>query len=254
MLTLKEMIKKNIPLSEVLKKNAEQHRRYDMYTSMERALGVLHTGEIYISNGANWNDVNDRTLMDANNAYGLCLSCSTRENIAMWMLYGANHGKDGAMLMLYPSVMKDLVNAGTIELGYFQKNGKFHKAYTLKNRVDYEAYLSDVVYIDPCKDGMVRLTEGESHVTVNQSILKGSDIYYKDYAWSYEKECRFVIKLNDYWIKTAKNEKLPNIRVKMSDSSRNKMTYERLIRSPVYSGTSTRGVDSKLFKKVDWNL
>ena len=50
-----------------------------------------------ISNGANWNDVNDRTLMEANNAYGLCLSCSTRENIAMWMLYGANHGKEGAM-------------------------------------------------------------------------------------------------------------------------------------------------------------
>ena len=208
MLTLQDMIYRNIKLPKVLNENGELHRSYNMYTSMERALGVLQTGEIYLSNGANWNDVNDRTLMEANNAYGLCLSCSTRENIAMWMLYGANHGKEGAMLMLYPSVMKDLVDAGTIELGYFQKNGKFHKVYELNNGGDYEAYLSDVVYIDPCKGGMVRLTEGESHVTVDQNILNGPDIFYKDYAWSYEKECRFVVKLNDNWIKTAKNDLL----------------------------------------------
>ena len=47
MLTLKEMIEKSMPLSEGLKKNGEQHRSYDMYTSMERALGILVNGEIY---------------------------------------------------------------------------------------------------------------------------------------------------------------------------------------------------------------
>ena len=46
MITLKQMIDNNIPLSEGLKKNGQQHRNYDMYTSMERALGVLLNGEI----------------------------------------------------------------------------------------------------------------------------------------------------------------------------------------------------------------
>ena len=98
MLTLKDVILNNTPLSMVLKESGKQHRSYNMYTSMERALGVLLNGEIFLSNGARWNDVNDRYLMDSKNAYGLCLSCSTRENIAMWMLYGAENGKKGAML------------------------------------------------------------------------------------------------------------------------------------------------------------
>ena len=155
MITLKEMIIKNIPLSEGLKKNGEQHRSYDMYTSMERALGVLLNGEIFLSNGANWNDVNDRYLMDIKKSYALCLSCSTRENIAMWMLYGAEHGKKGAMLKLYPSVMKELVNVETIELGKFKGNGTFSVGYELKNKKDFEAYLTDVVYTDPCNNGKV---------------------------------------------------------------------------------------------------
>ena len=73
MMTLKEMIQNNIPLSEGLKINAKQHRSYDMYTSMERALGILLNGEIYLSNGATWNDVNDRYLMDSKKSYAICL-------------------------------------------------------------------------------------------------------------------------------------------------------------------------------------
>ena len=165
MLTLKDVKQNKTPLSVVLKESGKQHRSYNMYTSMERALGVLLNGEIFLSNGAKWNDVNDRYLMDSKNAYGLCLSCSTRENIAMWMLYGAENGKKGAMLKLYPSVMKELVEAATVELGSFNKNGKFKAAHVLVNKKDFESYLTDVVYTDACSDGKVRLTLGESHIT-----------------------------------------------------------------------------------------
>ena len=131
MLSLKKMIDNNMSLSEGLKQNGEQHRNYDMYTSMERALGVLLNGEIFLTNGARWNDVNDRYLMDIKKAYALCLSCSTKENIAMWMLYGAEHGKKGAMLRLYPSIMKELIAVDTVELGNFKKDGKFSVGYVL---------------------------------------------------------------------------------------------------------------------------
>lgn len=254
MMTLKEMIQNNIPLSEGLKINAKQHRSYDMYTSMERALGILLNGEIYLSNGATWNDVNDRYLMDSKKSYAICLSCSTRENIAMWMLYGAEHGKKGAMLRLYPSVMKDLVNVDTIELGKFNKDGKFSIGHVLKNKKDFEAYLTDVVYTDPCNGGKVRITEGESHITVDESVLEDPEVFHKNYAWSYEKECRYVIKLKEKWNVTAKKEGLTFVRVKMSNSSIKKMSEDRLVRSPVYSGGVAFGVCSALLGDVDWNL
>ena len=254
MMTLKEMIQNNIPLSEGLKINAKQHRSDDMYTSMERALGILLNGEIYLSNGATWNDVNDRYLMDSKKSYAICLSCSTRENIAMWMLYGAEHGKKGAMLRLYPSVMKDLVNVDTIELGKFNKDGKFSIGHVLKNKKDFEAYLTDVVYTDPCNGGKVRITEGESHITVDESVLEDPEVFHKNYAWSYEKECRYVIKLKEKWNVTAKKEGLTFVRVKMSNSSIKKMSEDRLVRSPVYSGGVAFGVCSALLGDVDWNL
>ena len=254
MITLKQMIDNNIPLSEGLKKNGQQHRNYDMYTSMERALGVLLNGEIFLSNGASWNDVNDRYLMDSKKSYALCLSCSTRENIAMWMLYGAEHGKKGAMLKLYPSIMKELVEADTVELGTFKKNGKFDVKHVLKNNKDFDAFLTDVVYTDPCKDGKVRLSEGEKHITVDERLLEDPDVFHKNYAWSYEKECRYVIKLKEKWNVIAKRENLAFIRVKMSASSRKKMSEDRLIRSPVYSGGVACGASSSLTNDVEWNL
>lgn len=254
MLTLKDVKQNKTPLSVVLKESGKQHRSYNMYTSMERALGVLLNGEIFLSNGAKWNDVNDRYLMDSKNAYGLCLSCSTRENIAMWMLYGAENGKKGAMLKLYPSVMKELVEAATVELGSFNKNGKFKAAHVLVNKKDFESYLTDVVYTDACSDGKVRLTLGESHITEDMSVLNDPDVFHKNYAWSYEKECKYIIKLKSNWSAIAKREALTSIRVKMPSSSLNEMSEERLVRSPVYSGGVACGVCSELTNDVDWDL
>lgn len=254
MLTLKEMIEKSIPLSEGLKQNGALHRSYDMYTSMERALGVLLNGEIFLSNGEKWNDVNDRYLMDIKKSYALCLSCSTTENIAMWMLYGAEHGKKGAMLKLYPSIMKELVEVDTIELGKIKKDGTFSAEHVLKNKKDFVAYLTDVVYTDSCRGGKVRLTEGESHITVDESMLEDPEVFHKNYAWSYEKECRYVINLKEKWNVIAKKEGLTIIRVKISNSSIKKMSKDRLVRSPVYSGGVACGVCSALSGDVDWNL
>mgnify|MGYP002734926208 CR=1 FL=1 len=172
----------------------------------------------------------------------------------MWMLYGAEHGKKGAMLRLYPSVMKDLVNVDTIELGKFNKDGKFSIGHVLKNKKDFEAYLTDVVYTDPCNGGKVRITEGESHITVDESVLEDPEVFHKNYAWSYEKECRYVIKLKEKWNVTAKKEGLTFVRVKMSNSSIKKMSEDRLVRSPVYSGGVAFGVCSALLGDVDWNL
>ena len=65
-----------------LKENGSQHRRYKLYTSMERALGILVSGNMYFSNGSRWNDLQDRQLMARSHQYGGCFSWSTVENIA----------------------------------------------------------------------------------------------------------------------------------------------------------------------------
>ena len=62
-----------------LKENGSQHRRYKLYTSMERALGILVSGNMYFSNGSRWNDLQDRQLMARSHQYGGCFSWSTVE-------------------------------------------------------------------------------------------------------------------------------------------------------------------------------
>lgn len=102
--------------------------------------------------------------------------------------------------------------------------------------------------------GKVRLTQGDYHITVDESVLEDPEVFYKNYAWSYEKECRYVINLKEKWNITAKKEGLTNIRVKMSNISIKKMSEDRLVRSPVYSGGVACGVRSALSGDVEWNL
>ena len=63
-----------------------------------------------------------------------------------------------------------------------------------------------------------------------------------------------MIKLKEKWNVTAKKEGLTFVRVKMSNSSIKKMSEDRLVRSPVYSGGVAFGVCSALLGDVDWNL
>jgi len=46
-----------------LKKKAESSRNLKVYTSMERALGILVSGDIYLTPGSTWNDEEDFKLM-----------------------------------------------------------------------------------------------------------------------------------------------------------------------------------------------
>ena len=85
---LKDMISNSHSLAEGLKENGKAHQNYKLYLPMERALSFLLTGNLYLSRGTSWNDTSDRILADTNNIYSRCFSYSTRENIAMWMLYG----------------------------------------------------------------------------------------------------------------------------------------------------------------------
>ena len=254
---LKDICASGSLLGEGLMENGGLHKNYKLYTSMEQALGILMSGYIYIPDGKKWNDISDRNLMTGRGTFAKCFSCSVRENIAMWMLYGGQNGKKGAMLNFYPFVMKELRSSKAITLGKFDEFGKFQECKELyAEKHDYEIFLTDVIYTDPCKNktSKIQLTLGDEHITVDEEILNDPSVYYKNFAWKYEQECRLVIKLKEKWRLLANDEKMNQVRIALTKKSLSKMGEDRLIRSPIFSGKVEYGEKSQLTGNVDWDL
>lgn len=251
---LKEMIQDSNSLAVGLKECGESHINYKLYTSMERALGILLSGNIYLTNGSRWNDTYDRESMSAKGTYAICLSFSTRENIAMWMLYGNNHGKNGAMLNFSRKMMSDILNTDSVELGCFE-NGKFSiRPENVIRRNDFSIFLSDVIYTDKISGNKMKLTHADEHATVKTSIVDHDEVFHKNVAWKYENECRLIIKPSAEWRTKAIKDKLDAIRIVLPEKDRKELCRDRLIRSPVYSGTTDYGLKSTLAGSVNWDL
>ncbi|MCQ2496025.1 MAG: hypothetical protein MJ131_05480 [Lachnospiraceae bacterium] len=251
---LKNNISDSNSLAKALRFNGGLHQNYKVYTSMERALAFLLTGKIYLSDGQKWNDKEDRISMNEKKVYGHSFSCSTKENIAMWMLYSGEHGKKGAVIDFLPSVIKSILDIDTVELGLFDGNGQFDKKYKLKKTDgSFDLFMTDVLYVDLCKN-KAKITVRNDHATVNPPILVHDDIFCKNYAWSYEVESRLVLRLSDEINKIAQNEKLTSIRITLPDKYLNRMRKDRLIRSPLYTEGVETGRLSELNKNVIWDI
>ena len=252
--SLIDMVQSQETLSNGLKACGQSHVNYKLYTSMERAMAVLLSGHLYLSNGENWNDTHDRKVMAEKKAYGLCFSFSTRESVAMWMLYGRNLGKEGAMLNFPRGIMMDLLKTNSAELGYFEKSQFVTKPeYTMKPD-SFAISLSDVIYTDECSNGKLKLTHADEHVTASADLLNHDDVFHKSIAWQYERECRLIVKPSADWMKVAKDHGLNLIRIVLPERDRLALCKSRLFRSPVYSGSTDYGRQSNLTGKVNWDL
>ena len=267
---LKDLIDNRDALANGLRQCGESHRRYNLYTSMERALGLLLNGNLYLSNGTKWNDKHDRDAMSAKKTYAVCMSYATVENVAMWMLYGSNRGKQGAMISFPPSVIKEILNVDHIELGNFGDDGLFISDNdNIIDRNGFRIFASDMLYTENCnerekeqKQGfheknnekMRRITHADEHVTVRKEIIDHEDIFYKDIAWQYEKECRLIVKLSSEWATRANDKSMGFIRIVLSDKALRELRKDRLTRSPVYYKGTDYGKPSELIGSVLWEL
>lgn len=256
MLKLHEMKTSPEALNKGLRENALRHKNYNMYTAMDRAMCLLLTGNLYISDGQTWNDKLDRDIMKEQNAYGICMSCSTIESMAMWMLYSGDKGRNGALIRFLPSVIKEIVESATVELGKFTSEGKFINSPHVLHREnkDFDVFMTDVVYTD-AKDGSDSLTASlwEDHDTMDWSVIREAGVFHKHYAWSYERECRLIVSLSSKAQKLAADLDFHTIRIHLSDASVRSLK-SRIVRSPVYEGKTDFGEVSTLNGKVDWNL
>lgn len=239
-------------LASGLKNNGYSHKRYKLYMSMERALGIIASGDMYFSDGSKWNDVPDRVQMTKKKAFGTCFSWATTENVAMWMLYGGNQGKNGAMIDFSAKVIKDILNIQEAEIGYFGENGKFIPVTLIKRERDYDVWLSDIIYTEQGKDGKtVKLTWGDEHYTTSESIQNEEDVFFKHYAWAYEKECRLIFKLKKEFALNDDTDKMKFIHIHLPDADR-RVLWDNLYRSPVFKGDTDFGKPSCLFNEIEW--
>lgn len=251
---LKDCVSSSRALSEALQENGSAHKNYKTYTSMERALGLLQSGQLYLFDGSKWNDTCDQKAMRAKGTFAKSFSWSTTENIAMWMLYGGSKGKKGAMLNFYPSMIEELMSSKTIDLGRFESNGIFNAAATLSAPDDYRIFITDVIYTEDCKNEKVKLTLGDAHITANKAVLDDDNIFCKKYPWSYERECRLVVTLSEKQKEWAARDCLNCVRLTISESSLRRLGTDRLIRSPIYSNGTANGKPSILTGDVEWDL
>lgn len=251
---LKDNVKDSNMLSKALQKNGEAHTNYKAYMPMERALSFLLTGDLYLSNGAKWNDKNDREQMKES-FFARSFSYSTSENIAMWMLYGGNRGKNGAMLNFYPKIIKEALNTSVLTIGKFGTDGIFEECpeYKVVRKDNFDIFITDVIYFENLKDDKVNITLADEHVVVKKAIIDHADIFSKKFPWSYEKECRLVVCLSDAIIKDIPKD-YDTVRIKISEPLLKKMRNNRLFRSPIYQNGTDYGVPSKLTGEVEWDI
>lgn len=258
--TLEEILVQNDPelLLKYLQENSGMHRNYKMYTSMERALDFLVTGDLYLSNGQKWNDVLDRNRMDFRYTFAQCFTYSTKENIAMWMLYSGKRGKNGVLLDFIPSVMKSIVGVGKIEIVKIKARKDVETVTILDlDKKEYAIYLQDILYTDQKKE-KVLVTYQNEHKYCEPTLLSDDRVFTKKYEWSYEKECRLVIEPTErgiFKIRKCESElKDGEYLMAKLHVKKYKDMKQRMIKSPVYEGNVFHGKISALDSEIDWEF
>lgn len=237
-------------LRRYLIKKGENHKNYKTYSSQKYIREIINKQRIYLNDGSNWNDIADREAFNCDETeyknYGKCFSFSESESVAMWMLYG---GIDncGAMISFTQKDMKKLLNIDHIILGVFE-NGNFVEYSRLKKR-EFEIKLIDILYTrrEDHSYYVRRSTETNRNVTFEVIGALGGECV-KNVAWSYENECRLVVRINRDYIK--KNETVVKIDLSPYNFSE---SFSRAYHSPTYKGEKIYN-KSELSGYIDWDL
>lgn len=241
------------------------HQNYKIYTSMEKGLQFLLTGELYFSDGSNWNDKLDRIQMKDKNAFALCTSFSTKENVAMWMLYSDKKGANGVALNLTKNIIKRIVNANEAYICRVSSGDKDEVLDTVSNK-EFNIFCTDVVYTSEIKNNpqKVKINCNGDNKTINKKWLESKLVFSKKYEWKYENETRVVILPTDELLEKIECQRRCIEKVNQSENRHDYLVIKikvpqfkqikeyRLIRSPVYEGKVSFGSNSALHKEIEW--
>lgn len=238
-----------------LVRRSSSHVHYRHYVTEERAISILSESALYITDGNTWNDRFDRENLNPPfsrfRRFGVCLSYSSSESIAMWMLYGGREG-NGAMLDFAAKTILSASEADEYELGTFGQEG-FIPMVTVK-RSDLTLELVDIVYFKtPAGDSgvyqMKRPASGERWEDVSDRTFQGLKPFTKHASWSYEKEVRWVATV-DTSLLGAHPRGITCIRMPLDlgdDFEENRVFSSPIARNPSFRDSALRGT-------VEWDL
>lgn len=238
-----------------LSTKGSNRKNYRHYASRERVKSILDNSVFYLTDGSNWNDKYDRDnfnpYFSSYKRFGICLSATTSESIAMWMLYGGIDG-NGAMINFDKKTLVTAASASEYECGYFDENKEFSCVMTLDaGAIDFR--LIDVLYFGVARDDGRRTVErigDKNKASISADNLESISQIAKHEAWSYETEVRLVAAIDKLTL-AGNASKITAIKIPFQQSEN--LVKERVFDSPV---ASTRGEyrDSMLQGTVDWDL
>lgn len=133
----------------------------------------------------------------------------------------------------------------------------------------FDIFCTDIVYTSEVKNNgkKMKITCNGENMTIDKHWLDSDEIFSKKYEWRYESESRIVIKFSDAVQKKIKRykEEIEEENKKDKEGCKNaylviklcvpkyrRIKEERVIRSPVYKGNISFGIDSALLNEIQW--
>lgn len=233
-----------------------RRRNYRHYATRGRIESIVSGGAIFLSDGSGWNDKYDRVHFNppfsGTKRFGACLSATTSESIAMWMLYGGIDG-NGAMINFDAKTLKNAMRRSDYECGYFDEGGRFVCTQTLgADKIIFQ--LVDVLYFSKKQSGSESVLIGRSskdaQVELSASAFQGLQQVAKHRSWAYEAEVRFVASVNRLYL-GGRESKITCMKIPLELSADFVATH--VFDSPVSDGCG-HYLDSELLGTVDWDL
>ena len=271
--TLKSVCEATDELQVYLKEKAINHYNYKHYVSdIDRIYNIYHEGALFLTDGSNWNDPDDKkAFTDFNSGkseckrYGLCLSFSKSESVAMWMLY-VGMQKKGAMIDINLRNIKQLLdqsNRPQVELGYFEKEE--WNAVKRLNANEYKVKLIDILYYDTNKkvdkehELKYDIKRSDERCACNDNVIDNAPLLQKKvWAWNYENECRLIVEVDKKSISSSTNSEFSVARVEFPNKELfRKDVRERILLAPNFDESSiVKGdfIPKKSALKIDWDL
>lgn len=253
-ITLRTASSSSVSLLAYLESKANNHTYYKVYSTFERVQSSMKDGLLYLSSGKNWNDRKDREKFNAKEndfiRFGLCLSCSKSENVAMWMLYGGMK-QHGVMLDFRQNQIRSLLDCKEIEIGYIDESTNRFIPDRVLRRDDFQIGLIDVLYFSKTEDGsgydIKRADEVCKNIAVH--VVDEFNGIKKYYPWNYENECRLIVTVKRNTIDSRDTI----VRISAGKILEQLNKEGRIILAPNFSG-SVSFSKSTMANQIEWNL
>lgn len=236
-----------------LSNKGSKHAHFRYYADIDRIKKILSGSAVYLTDGSHWNDRFDACNFNPHfssfKRFGICMSYSASESIAMWMLYGGHSGA-GAMIDFEKEILVSAMEAPCFEFGHFGAGGFVSEKTLSRDEVQIE--LIDIAYFregNEENEGYALKLPFEKQAEVTGLILDNLGPFVKHESWSYEQEVRMVATVDKRLLDNrASSYKCMRLPLGIPRDYPNRRIYN----SPV--SDSALFCDSNLVGTVEWDL